>query len=178
MHGVVERMDEVGRPAWIVAMIAGFVLFFPLGLAILAFLIWSGRMGCSNRSAWGDHGRDHYQDRWQRKMDRMQARMARWQEFGNRAFGNGAFGSRPFGFGGSNFRPSGNRAFDDYRNETIQRLEDEASEFRAFLDRLRHARDKAEFDQFMAERKTHPQPGGEEPGHLDNGAPDTRPSGS
>ena len=31
-------------------------------------------------------------------------------------------------------------------------LEEEADEFQTFLDRLRKARDKAEFDQFMAER--------------------------
>ena len=135
MYSMVERLDEVGRPAWIAAMIAGFVLFFPLGLAILAFLIWSGRMGCSYNSA-GGHGHE----RWQRKIDRMQERMSRWQ---NMARGGG-------------FRPSGNRAFDEYRNETIQRLQDEANEFRDFLDRLRHARDKAEFDQFMAERRARP----------------------
>ena len=47
---------------------------------------------------------------------------------------------------------SGNHAFDEYRNETLQRLEEEQREFREFLDRLRQAKDKAEFDQFMAER--------------------------
>jgi len=51
---------------------------------------------------------------------------------------------------------SGNRAFDEYRAETLRRLEDEQREFREFLDRLRHARDKAEFDQFMAERRNRP----------------------
>lgn len=48
---------------------------------------------------------------------------------------------------------SGNRAFDDYRSETLRRLEEEQREFQAYLDRLRQARDKAEFDQFMAERR-------------------------
>jgi hypothetical protein len=48
---------------------------------------------------------------------------------------------------------SGNRAFDEYREETLRRLEAEQREFRAFLDRLRMAKDKAEFDQFMAERR-------------------------
>jgi len=51
---------------------------------------------------------------------------------------------------------SGNRAFDEYRTETLRRLEDEQREFHEFLDRLRHARDKAEFDQFMAERRNRP----------------------
>ena len=41
---------------------------------------------------------------------------------------------------------SGNRAFDEYRTETLQRLEEEQVEFKNFLDRLRHAKDKEEFD--------------------------------
>jgi hypothetical protein len=48
---------------------------------------------------------------------------------------------------------SGNHAFDEYRTETLRRLEEEQKEFREFLDRLRFARDKTEFDQFMAERR-------------------------
>jgi hypothetical protein len=48
---------------------------------------------------------------------------------------------------------SGNQAFDAYREETLSRLEEEQQEFQAFLERLRQARDKAEFDQFMAERR-------------------------
>ena len=65
------------------------------------------------------------------------------------------------GWGGS----SGNRAFDDYREETLKRLEDEQREFRSFLERLRLAKDRAEFDQFMAERKSRPAspPEGESP---------------
>ena len=50
-------------------------------------------------------------------------------------------------------RSSGNRAFDEYREETLRRLEEEQREFRDFLGRLRMAKDKAEFDQFMAERR-------------------------
>lgn len=107
-------------------------------------------MGCGSYGPWGEHRAA----RFQRKMDRMQERMARWQEMGSRAFSGG-------------FASTGNRAFDEYRHETIRRLEDEAHEFRAFLDRLRHARDKAEFDQFMAERraagKTEIEPRGERP---------------
>jgi hypothetical protein len=51
---------------------------------------------------------------------------------------------------------SGNRAFDEYRTETLQRLEDEQREFKEFLERLRHAKDKAEFDQFMSDRRQRP----------------------
>ena len=42
---------------------------------------------------------------------------------------------------------SGNRAFDEYRSDTLRRLEEEEKEFRQFLTRLRAAKDKAEFDQ-------------------------------
>jgi hypothetical protein len=53
-------------------------------------------------------------------------------------------------------RSSGNTAFDDYRAETLKKLEDEQKEFSDFLDRLRRAKDKAEFDQFMTERRNTP----------------------
>ncbi|MFT3689605.1 DUF2852 domain-containing protein [Paenirhodobacter sp.] len=49
-------------------------------------------------------------------------------------------------------RPTGNRAFDAYKADTLARLEREQDEFEAFLIRLREARDKAEFDQYMDER--------------------------
>jgi hypothetical protein len=138
MNGVVARLDDYGRPAWIAAMIAGFVLFWPIGLIILAYMIGSGRMSCGQFGAWGEHR----QERWQRKMERMQAKMERWNAFRQQRWGAGA-----------GFTPTGNRAFDEYRSETIRRLEDEANEFGDFLERLRHAKDKAEFDQFMADRR-------------------------
>jgi len=58
------------------------------------------------------------------------------------------------GWGGDHGAPtSGNRAFDAYREETLRRLEDEQREFAAFLERLRDAKDKSEFDQFMTDRR-------------------------
>ena len=50
------------------------------------------------------------------------------------------------------FRPSGNSAFDSYKSETLKRLEDEQQAFEAFLQRLRDAKDKSEFDAFMDDR--------------------------
>lgn len=47
---------------------------------------------------------------------------------------------------------SGNQAFDEYRAETLRRLEEERRAFQEYLDRLRMAKDRAEFDEFMAER--------------------------
>jgi hypothetical protein len=60
--------------------------------------------------------------------------------------------------GGRERRSSGNRAFDEYRSETLGRLEAEQKEFLDFLDRLRQAKDKSEFDQFMNERSRPPEP--------------------
>lgn len=140
-------LDDIGKPAWIALMVVGFVLFWPVGLIILGYLIGSGRMGC-----WTHHGARQGGERWQERMSRMQQRMqeraAQW--------GAPRWGGNP---------SSGNWAFDEYRAETLRRLEEEQRQFREFLDRLRHAKDKAEFDQFMAEMRGRsegpmPQPGG------------------
>lgn len=146
MPGMIARLDDWGRPAWFAAMIIGFVLFWPIGLTILGYMIWSGRMGCGYAQGfWGENR----QTRWERKMERMREKMDRWQQFRQQ------FAGQRFNNGGG-FAPSGNRAFDEYRADTIRRLEDEAGEFRDFLERLRHAKDKAEFDQFMADRRERP----------------------
>jgi hypothetical protein len=47
---------------------------------------------------------------------------------------------------------SGNTNFDAYRAEVLKRLEDEQKTFVSFLDRLRDAKDKSEFDTFMDDR--------------------------
>jgi hypothetical protein len=64
------------------------------------------------------------------------------------------------GFAGpARFAPSGNVAFDDYREGVLRRLEEERrqldaqqAEFAAFLRDLRRAKDQDEFDRFMAGR--------------------------
>jgi Protein of unknown function (DUF2852) len=52
----------------------------------------------------------------------------------------------------SAMRPSGNAAFDAYKLDMLKRLEDEQVAFEAFLQRLREAKDKSEFDNFMDDR--------------------------
>jgi hypothetical protein len=125
-----ERLDDIGKPAWIALMIGSFIIWWPIGLATLAFLFWSGRMGC------GHHGN------WHERRERWRAAREEW-----RAFKRGDYPA---------MRSSGNAAFDDYRAETLKRLEEEQKEFTGFLDRLRRAKDQAEFDQFMAERRNKP----------------------
>ena len=50
-------------------------------------------------------------------------------------------------------RMNGSPAFDEYRAETLRRLEREQGEFQEFVEHLRMAKDKAEFDQFITERR-------------------------
>jgi Protein of unknown function (DUF2852) len=143
---ITAKLDEFGKPAWIALIVLGFWAWWPLGLAMLAFTIWSGRMGCGYH---GGYGRwEHKMERLQRRMDRMKSRMS-----GN-PWGGNPWGGNPW----SSPPPSGNRAFDEYRTETLRRLEEEQREFRDFLERLRFAKDKTEFDQFMAERRDRPAP--------------------
>ena len=37
-------LDRKGKGAWIVAMVLGFIFFWPVGLALLAYMIWSKKM--------------------------------------------------------------------------------------------------------------------------------------
>ena len=106
---LVDKLDELGKPAWIALAILGFIAWWPIGLAVLAFSIGSGRMGCSYR-----HNGGQWQGRWQSKMERMQEKMDRMRAKRDGRSGSDWWGSPP---------SSGNRAFDDYRTETLQRLE-------------------------------------------------------
>ena len=123
---VLAKLDDLGKPAWIVLMLLGFIYWWPVGLATLAFLIGSGRMGSLKSVG---------MSRWHSGVDQMRSAGTWWQP------------SR-----------SGNQAFDEYRTETLRRLEEEQHEFQDFLRRLRQAKDKAEFDQFMAERRDRTSP--------------------
>jgi hypothetical protein len=123
---IVAKLDELGKPAWIALIILGFMVWWPVGLATLAFIIGSGRMSLKGGS------------------------VTRWHEAANQMRSAGTWWHPS--------RSSGNRAFDEYREETLRRLEDEQREFQDFLVRLRAAKDKAEFDQFMAERRVHTEP--------------------
>ncbi len=50
-----DWLDERGKAAWLFAMILGFIFAWPVGLAILAYVIWSKRMfGCRHRNHRGN----------------------------------------------------------------------------------------------------------------------------
>lgn len=103
-------LDERGKGAWIAAMVLGFIFIWPVGLALLAYMIWSNRMFTSCKTP------------------------------------RAAKSSYPF-------KATGNSAFDQYKADMLNRLEEEQKAFESFLERLREAKDKSEFDAFMEERK-------------------------
>lgn len=113
---MLAKLDEFGKPAWIILTLAAFWAFPPAGLAVLAYLAYTGRLAAMRREAPGT-----------------------WRNI--RTTMSQGFAPR-----------SGNEAFDAYRADTLRRLEEEQAEFIEYLERLRKARDKQEFDQFMAER--------------------------
>ena len=137
---MIAKIDEYGKIGWITALVVSFWLSWPIGLALLAFLSGSGRLKDIRNSApgtWFNLGSGNgtgagHDGRWN----------AGWKAPWGRA--------QP--------STSGNKAFDEYRDETLRRLEEEEREFQAFLDRLRKARDKSEFDSFMAERRPRATP--------------------
>ena len=115
------------------AMVAGSVVFWPLGLVAL-FAKWKfGQMwkgSATGAAPWAGFS------------------MPEWGGLNRQWSASGVYGS-------------GNAAFDDYRRaqlarleEERRRLEDEQREFRAFVERLRRAKDQDEFDRFMAERRS------------------------
>jgi hypothetical protein len=130
---------SMGRwSAWeIGAMVAGFVVFWPLGLIAL-FLKWK------NGEMWKGSAET----------------AAPWAGFKapDLSGWNTGWKSQAYGFAGS-----GNAAFDAYKREQLKRLdeerrrlEDEQKAFRDFVERLRRAKDQDEFDRFMNERRSTP----------------------
>jgi hypothetical protein len=106
-----------------------------IALMVLGFVIWwpiglaiLGFILWSKRMGCGHRGS------WIGRQDRWQRACGRWHP-------------------GMREARSGNTAFDAYREETLRRLEDEQREFTDYLNNLRQAKDKAEFDQFMTERR-------------------------
>jgi hypothetical protein len=116
-------LDRKGRWAWIAATVVAFVLFWPVGLALLAYILWSKRMFGSSCARRGHRHHRHDASR--------------------EAFHD---------FVRSGLRSSGNTSFDRYKADALKRLEEEQSAFESFIQRLRDAKDKSQFDAFMEDR--------------------------
>lgn len=123
------------NPVSIVVMVIGFMIAWPLGLLVLAYILWGDRFGWRDRlKSFGAGLRDG---------------------IAQSAFTRGTFGGGRPGFGFS----TGNAAFDAYRAREMERLEaerrrleEERRDFEAYMRDLRRARDQEEFDRFRAER--------------------------
>ena len=124
------------RPAWtpatIAMMVIGFMLFWPLGLAMLAYILWGDRL-------------DEFKNDVNRATDNMTSSFSCRGRRHKRAH---------------SFSRSGNVAFDDWREAEMTRLEEERRkldemrrEFDEYLRELRRAKDADEFDEFMAAKK-------------------------
>jgi hypothetical protein len=127
-------------PLTLLLMVLGFIFFWPLGLAMLAYMIFGHRF-----PEIGRHFEGMKRD-WSRDWNcgpRGQSR---------------------------SYPRSGNSAFDDYRDKEMKRMEEERRrldeelrEFEAYMDDLRRARDAEEFDRFKRERPNRPRNGGSVP---------------
>ncbi len=122
----------------VLAMVLGFIVFWPIGLAVLGWKIWQKKSGYPGDIV--SFGREM---------------RARW------AGGRRGFFAPNYATGASGWRgSSGNAAFDEWRAAELARLEAEYQriaaaerEFAQYLDTLRRARDREEFERFMNERR-------------------------
>lgn len=127
------------RALEIVGIVFGFFWFWPLAAAYIAWKVM-GYPGLSDARSLVERGADNL----------------RATPFRGPGFGGNPFAGAPF----AGFSGSGNAAFDAYRRGEIERLErerrrldDEAREFRSFVEDLKRAKDRDEFDAYMAKRR-------------------------
>jgi hypothetical protein len=137
----------------IIAMVLGFIVFWPIGLAILGYKLWQSRFG-------GPDLQTLASNRWQD---------ARAMMASNTSWGCGGAMRRANRFYASS---TGNAAFDDWRtaelvrlDEERRRLDDAQREFAEYVDAIRRAKDREEFERFMAERRARPAGNGGQEAH-------------
>ena len=119
------------RPAWtpatIALMVLGFVVFWPLGLAMLAYILWGDRLDGFKRDV-------------NRATDGVFSGCRRGHYRAHARTGNVAF---------DDWREAELKRLDEER----RRLDEMREEFDGYVRELRRAKDQEEFDRFMAERK-------------------------
>ncbi len=126
------------RPAWtpitITLMVLGFVIFWPFGLAVLAYILWGDRWhGVQN-------GIDRMTDKIARKNKGCGRRHYRAQRTDNVAF--------------EDWREEELERMKEER----RKLDETIAEFETYKEEKRRAKDTEEFDDFMTERKRKPAP--------------------
>ena len=134
------------HPVELIAMVLGFMLYWPVGLAILALKMWQRKSGETGDLA--SVARAAY------------ARSGEWAQNSARNWtAKGPSWAQPQSGSGFGMNRTGNSAFDDWRASELAKLEEERKrladaerEFADHIDGLRRARDREEFDRFMAAR--------------------------
>jgi hypothetical protein len=143
---------EPWKPVEILAMVLGFIVFWPIGLAILGWKFWQKRSGY--RGDIVSFGKE----KWEAMVDKTRGDR-------NWPYGSHHWGSSPrHGYSArSAMDQSGNYAFDEWRSAELERLQEEyrkivaaEKEFAEFMETLRRARDRDEFERFMNERRNRP----------------------
>jgi len=124
-------------PVELIAMVLGFMVFWPIGLAILGYKYW------------------------QRKTGGPDLQTVATDAFGRaRSAMSGFQASAPQGWARGFTTSTGNAAFDAWKSAELSRLEEERRrledahrEFAEWLETVRKAKDREEFDRFMNERR-------------------------
>jgi hypothetical protein len=114
-------------PATIALMVLGFIVFWPLGLAMLAYIIWGDRLPALKRDM-------------NRATDGVFSSFSRAAGRPRTPTGNVAF---------DDWRAAELKRLDEER----ARLEAMRDEFEDYARELRRAKDQEEFDRFMADRR-------------------------
>lgn len=124
------------KPEWsfltIALMVLGFIMFWPIGLAMLAYIIWGEKFGGSAEKV----------ESWI-KSKKSWARERRQSHGFANASGNAAF---------DDYRSDQLKRLEEER----RRLDEEVDQFRDYMRNLHKARDREEFDRFMRERNNRP----------------------
>ncbi|GLQ39666.1 membrane protein [Rhizobium albus] len=115
-------------PATIALMVLGFIVFWPLGLAMLAYIVWGDRLPALKRDV-------------NKATDSMFSTFSRATGTARTPTGNVAF---------DDWRSAELKRLDEER----ARLEAMRDEFEDYARELRRAKDQEEFDRFMAHRRT------------------------
>jgi hypothetical protein len=140
-----ERSCAWGKGKWsgweIAAIAAGFLAFWPVGLLALFWKMKKGELW--KGSAEGETPWAPFKGKGKSMAEHFKA----WSNVSDVLRTN-----------------SGNQAFEEYKaaelaklDEMRRRLEEDQKAFAEFMERVRRAKDKEEFERFMAERATAPQ---------------------
>ncbi len=156
-QGAFDNNPGGGAPPWgrgcagarwtpfeLIAMVLGFIVFWPIGLAVLAFKYWQRKNGGADLQTVATGAFNNVRS----AMGGFQSQMQSQRGWSPSPWTRGFTTS------------TGNAAFDEWKSAELSRLEQERrrledahKEFADWLENVRKARDREEFDRFMNERR-------------------------